>query len=183
MVNTFTLVRFNIHFCVIAVAVILRGAALSADVLPGTTVTSEEMLLSEFLAGANAEQVVDDVTPFTGMGDHLPFWVNEHAASGDFGNGDMATLSTAPPAPPLIRDFQGSPYTGSSPPDTHGAVGPDHIVVVVNRRVRHLYKESGQGHNAGDLIANISLASFFASVGANNPFDPRALFDTDSGRY
>ncbi|TFH27843.1 MAG: hypothetical protein E4H00_09190, partial [Myxococcales bacterium] len=71
---------------------------------------------------------------------------------------------------------------GSIPPDTMGAVGPDHFVEVINSSVA-VY------NRIGTRLSHVSLDSFFtASIGGttyprNGSFDPRVLFDRRSGRW
>ncbi len=99
-------------------------------------------------------------------------------------------LNTVPlddviPNPPgafsLIRLIQGITYDenaalsgGVIPPDPHGAVGPDHVVSVVNRSIEFHTK-------SGTQQLSQSLQSFFGS--ALNPFDPKVIYDQHSGRF
>lgn len=97
-----------------------------------------------------------------------------------------ATASTALPYPNYLADV-GLSFTGTTiydsgfiPPDTMGAVGPNHIVELVNGRYR-VYDKS-----TGSVIADSSLDSFWTSAGAsptNYAFDPRVTYDPDSGRW
>ncbi len=61
----------------------------------------------------------------------------------------------------------------SYPPDTCGAVGPNHFVVVVNTNF------SVYAKNSGSRVVNTSLNSFQPGSGG----DPRVLFDQHSGRW
>ena len=80
-------------------------------------------------------------------------------------------------APTLVRDFEGVKRgdSGSSsyPPDTHGAIGPNHFVETINR-VFAVYNKT-----TGALITSMYLGSFLP--GSNG--DPRVLFDQHSGRW
>lgn len=73
--------------------------------------------------------------------------------------------------------------TGSIPPDTMGAVGPNHFVEIINSSVA-IYSKS-----TGTRLSHVSLTSFFTvTEGAttyprNGSFDPRVLFDKRSGRF
>lgn len=65
---------------------------------------------------------------------------------------------------------------GSRPPDTHGAVGPDHFVEITNSNI-DVYKKSD-----GSRVKSISLASFFGYT--KQPlFDPRCVYDIAGGRW
>ncbi len=68
------------------------------------------------------------------------------------------------------------------PPDTMGAIGPDHYVQAMNTGVA-IYDR------AGTRLAFVTLGSFFAQVVNNvtlpdrSVFDPRVLFDHRTGRW
>jgi hypothetical protein len=70
--------------------------------------------------------------------------------------------------------------SGFIPPDTMGAVGPNHVAVMINGRYSVYSK-------AGALQQSVSLDSFWASAGATPSgsfaFDPRILYDKPSGRW
>lgn len=81
------------------------------------------------------------------------------------------------PAPPPAGGtfgFQAFTSTGWVPPDPDLAVGPDHIVAVVNVDMRFFDKSGNQQFNTG-------LESFWNTSGF--VFDPVALYDWDSQRY
>jgi hypothetical protein len=83
----------------------------------------------------------------------------------------------APLSPTMIHNFmgviRGDAESWSYPPDTCGAVGPDHFVVTVNRNIAVYNKTTGE-----ELI-NIHLMSFLP--GCNG--DPRVLYDQYSNRW
>jgi len=62
------------------------------------------------------------------------------------------------------------------PPDTMGAVGPDHIVVMLNDRVRIQDRTGG-------AISTVTLATFWAPASPSSPFDPTVIFDPTSDRW
>ncbi len=72
--------------------------------------------------------------------------------------------------------------SGFSPPDTMGAVGPNHIMVLLNGRSSVYSKSTGELIGTGK-----SLNQFWTDAGAtptgSYAFDPRILYDTDSGRW
>lgn len=82
----------------------------------------------------------------------------------------------ASPSPNL--DFQGLGDANTSiPPDTHGAIGPNHIMTALNTQVRIQSK-------TGTTVSTVSLNSFFASVGGGGgTFDPRVLYDPYQNRW
>ena len=79
--------------------------------------------------------------------------------------------------PELQMDFQavkrGDAGQWSYPPDTDGAVGPDHYVTTVNTVIAVYSKTSG------DLLWSTSLSSFMPGSGG----DPRVLYDQHSERW
>jgi hypothetical protein len=66
----------------------------------------------------------------------------------------------------------------SIPPDTMGAVGPDHLVTMLNSQIWIQDK-------AGNVVsAAVGLDAFWtAGVGPVNPFDPRVAYDRIHGRW
>jgi hypothetical protein len=83
--------------------------------------------------------------------------------------------SAASPAPAI--GFQGlDDGLAVIPPDTMGAVGPDHVVTTLNDRIRFQTR-------TGAIIATISNASFWASLGNPSVFDPRINYDQYQQRW
>jgi hypothetical protein len=94
---------------------------------------------------------------------------------------DPYFIAPAPTAPALpmggLGGFEAFGSTGWTPPDPDLAVGPNHIVAVVNGGIRIFDKSGNQSYSN-------SLVSFWSSVGAGGfVFDPVALFDPHTQRY
>jgi hypothetical protein len=94
-------------------------------------------------------------------------------------------IAPEPLAPPLLGSFDAANYatngthTGFSfiPPDPHGAVGPNHVVNVVNVSIEW-YTKSGTQQNSQ------SLQSFFAPLApVNFTFDPKVIYDQHADRW
>lgn len=114
-----------------------------------------------------------------------------HRASG---GGDEVTLSAAEESPsaPLpsgqgsspapLKTFQGETLnSGSIPPDTHGAVGPNHVVSVSNNQMNIRTR-------TGVLLSRLTLNAFWTGValeGGATPstFDPKINYDRFNDRY
>ncbi|HKQ52672.1 MAG TPA: proprotein convertase P-domain-containing protein, partial [Pyrinomonadaceae bacterium] len=64
----------------------------------------------------------------------------------------------------------------SIPPDTHGAVGPSHLMVTLNTQIRIQ-------NRAGANLSTVSLDSFWAALGNPNTFDPKILYDPYNARW
>jgi PGF-pre-PGF domain-containing protein len=100
----------------------------------------------------------------------------------------LSAVSIVPLSPPLAPTL-GSNFTGLSeigmviPPDTHGAVGPSHLMEILNSEVGFFTKSTGS------LISKFSLQTFWSSLGtgagepANYPFDPKVIYDQYSGHF
>lgn len=73
----------------------------------------------------------------------------------------------------FCQELGGNPGASSIPPDTHGAVGPNHFVTVVNSNITYYSK-------TGNQIAGASLNSFF---GATAGGDPRVVYDPQDERW
>ena len=62
------------------------------------------------------------------------------------------------------------------PPDTHGAVGPDHLVVTLNTEIR-------VQDRSGAPLLTASLFSFWSALGIATAFDPRVAYDPYADRW
>ncbi|MCX6359648.1 MAG: Ig-like domain-containing protein [Armatimonadetes bacterium] len=86
----------------------------------------------------------------------------------------------APRAPQTINtSFIGLGYgdtAGWIPPDTNGAVGPNHVVIAINSDV-------GYYTRAGAKLSQVTLESVFGDAMVGGGFDPRVVYDRLSGRW
>ncbi len=87
------------------------------------------------------------------------------------------------PSPALASSFKALEDNGTSiPPDTHGAAGPNHLMVVLNTQIRIQTR-------AGAAISTVTLDSFFSAVpgpwkfGEPGTFDPQVFYDPFSNRW
>jgi len=63
------------------------------------------------------------------------------------------------------------------PPDTHGAAGPNHLMVTLNTQVR-------VQDRSGAALTTVSLNAFWSAVaGGSGVFDPKVLYDPYGGRW
>ena len=103
----------------------------------------------------------------------IPYEEDENASAEPQGGSSLRGLGTLPN---LDLSFQGTirgdPGT-TIPPDTCGAVGPNHFVETINRNFSVFLKATGQ------RVMNTTLGSFLP--GSNG--DPRILFDQYSNRW
>lgn len=76
----------------------------------------------------------------------------------------------------LITNFEALPDNNAAiPPDTHGAAGPNHLMVMLNTQVRIQTK-------TGSNLNTVSLSSFWSAL-SGNPFDPKILYDAIHNRW
>ncbi len=79
--------------------------------------------------------------------------------------------------PVVLKSFQGNVPTGYIPPDPIMAVGPNHVIGVVNSSFRIWDKN-------GTLLKDILMSSWFASVKSPVGFsDPQVLYDHFAHRW
>ncbi|MDZ4803744.1 MAG: FlgD immunoglobulin-like domain containing protein [Candidatus Eisenbacteria bacterium] len=72
------------------------------------------------------------------------------------------------------------------PPDPHAAVGPNHIVTIVNCSIQWYLKTGGAPQNQqplGKQVATITNAFFNSLTPVNALFDPKIIYDQYSGRF
>jgi hypothetical protein len=81
------------------------------------------------------------------------------------------------PSPAPATTFQALTDNNTSlPPDTHGAVGPNHVMTVLNTQYR-IQTRSGQ------TISTVSDDTFWASLNSPSAFDPKVLYDPYNSRW
>jgi len=102
-------------------------------------------------------------------------------------SGSLAPLAPVPEgesplAPAVTIGFPAlDDSNGAIPPDTHGAVGPNHLMVTLNTQVRV------QDRLGAVLTTPLSLNGFWNPADSVSPlsgaFDPRTLYDPYGGRF
>ena len=93
------------------------------------------------------------------------------------GVGTVSEALMGVPSPAPLVTFKGSGSQGV-PPDTMGAVGPNHVVTIINSRVIVQTR-------SGVTLTDVDLGEFFGSVlrPGLGAFDPRAAFDPFANRF
>jgi len=101
------------------------------------------------------------------------------SADEEEGDPDTALLGGLGTAPIVTRNFNGPRFgdTGAGwlPPDTHGAVGMEHFISVVNQQMSVYNKLTGA------RLVNVSLQNFFNTGGSAG--DPRVIYDHFENRW
>lgn len=105
---------------------------------------------------------------------------NAEAAKAEV-NRPKVESQNGPLAPPTLKgpDIEGVNQTeagGGYPPDTHGAVGPEHFVEITNSHL-DIYRKSD-----GVRVKSVTLASFFGYT-KKTLFDPRCVYDKSKSRW
>ena len=153
-----------------------HGATPEKTVVDFDDLQYRRKLTGSKYAGLTWETGTGDFTG--GNGVHAPLAPPDAKPRGPRDEPDDQEPSRSRATPPtLLYSFQGvirgDAGSMSYPPDTDGAIGPNHYVETVNRNFAVYNKDTG-----GELI-NILLGSFLP--GSNG--DPRVLFDHHSGRW
>src|SRR5260370_1270386 len=99
-------------------------------------------------------------------------------------NGSPVTPPPARPLPPLgPLPGPGQSFLGlidnnqAIPPDTEGAVGPNHVFTTLNSQYIARSKTGTQS------APPVTMDTFWSATGHSSTFDPRVLYDTGSGRW
>ena len=88
-----------------------------------------------------------------------------------------AEAGPAPLSPAPASSFQALADDNTAiPPDTHGAVGPSHLMTVLNTQVRIQDR-------TGAVLSTASMDGFWASLGSPSAFDPKIVYDPYGGRW
>ena len=101
------------------------------------------------------------------------------AAEADSIESEAAESNATLSASTLSTNFSGISYTGWRPPDPIIAVGPSHVLVMVNSSFA-VYSKTG-----GAALLQKTLASWFSSVnpGTKDIFDPKCIYDPWNKRF
>jgi hypothetical protein len=166
----------------IGIAPAPSAAQESLTVHPAGVVTWDEIV------GRDAAQPQSPAAPVTYA---VPFMrtrpgeeIATAAASGRHSPTGRAAV-TPPPTPPqpsgpaIATNFAALGDNDTAiPPDTMGAVGPSHLMTMLNSQVR--IQDKG-----GGTISTVSLSSFWTGgTGlSGSPFDPHIIYDSLSGRW
>ncbi len=79
--------------------------------------------------------------------------------------------------PVVLKNFQGIPDQGGFPPDPILAVGPNHVMALVNSSFR-IYDKNGT------ILKSISAQTWFNSIApASSPNDPQIIYDHFANRW
>lgn len=86
---------------------------------------------------------------------------------------------TIPASPSVSLSFQGLDDNNTSiPPDTHGAVGPNHVLTMLNTQVRV------QDRTGVTNILTKTLFDWWTNAGSfTGPFDPKVVYDPYQNRW
>src|ERR1044071_9380306 len=154
-----------------------RGVAMRSAVMNIKALERKESLAPPSARAERSEET-EEVEPPEPMPESMPVPTNAIVLMEKPQPKTLDNLKALGPSPAPSASFLASDDTGRFPPDTHGAVGLNHLMVVHNGRVRIQSKTGG-------LISNVSLIGFWASL-PNAPtdvFDPKVLYDPYANRW
>lgn len=139
-----------------------------------------------------AQRQADAPAPPSGLPVVVPFLSppsRQHLPGSAAEPNALAEKSDAPPRPQLglpsaqvaspspSASFQALADSGTHiPPDTHGAVGPNHLMATLNSQIRVQTR-------AGATLSTVTLNAFWAGTGATGVFDPKVLYEPFNNRW
>ncbi len=159
----------------------LASAAPTAQVQRGTSFAPQHAIVRTFdeIVAADKARLASPLRVAPAV---LPERISsgsasESAASPSVAAAPSAGAASGAPSPAPAASFLAAEDSGWIPPDTDGAVGPNHLVVAENGRVRFQTR-------TGVTLNDFTLEGFFSPVdSAGFIFDPRATFDPFSNRF
>lgn len=108
---------------------------------------------------------------------HNAHHVEATAPEGSNYREDATSATASIGRPVLTKSFLGIPQTNSIPPDPIMAVGPQHIIIMVNTSFRIFDK-------SGNVLKTITAQNFLNSIAPNTgPNDPQIVYDQYSKRF
>lgn len=148
-----------------------RGAAVQSAVINFAELAAKE-------AGASARGISE---PALKVHDRPRLPAPEAAPGGEDGAsapaaGSRTSAGSRAPTWPGAAFLALPDNNTSIPPDTNGAVGPNHLMVACNTQVRIQQRD-------GTVLSTVSLDAFWSSVGNPNVFDPKVLYDPFADRW
>jgi hypothetical protein len=170
-------------FSILFLSVLATGKLASSPPLP----QSEEKEKKKVINLAEVAEKEKNLPPDDVDGDDppdntpLPFggsFPNQAFRRNELLSAESSAYRLSIPSPTPLSDFLALEDTGGfSPPDTHGAVGHDFLMVVMNNRVRVQSR-------AGNHLLTVRLEGFWSALeGIGNVFDPRVVYDPDKRRW
>lgn len=106
----------------------------------------------------------------------LPFTRAQTPSSASYLETDQVPKALAPSPPPSSSFLALEDNNTARPPDTQGAVGPNHLVTTLNTQVRIQNRQGG-------ILLTLSLEQFWSPLGSEDVFDPRILYEPYSNRW
>ncbi|MCF6284548.1 MAG: Ig-like domain-containing protein, partial [Candidatus Hydrogenedentes bacterium] len=106
----------------------------------------------------------------------LDLWASSPAFCGLSVRLCAGAVNTGNPSPPPALTFPAISPANSTPPDSHGAVGPNHIVTQTNDSSR-IYDRNGT------QLSSMGIKSFWTGLGVTDVFDPKVVFEPYSNRF
>jgi hypothetical protein len=199
-----TMNRSRIGFLFLVVALVFLGLAFAYEgsvysedangelmAAPEPAASSGELIKPSFILNVKpaqlrtAEEIAEADAAMAGVefGEEVPFMPTDDPAEYEaaklaaesFAAQAARPVAPQPQAPPFQQlNFEGDVQQNAFPPDTHGAVGPSHVVEITNTRLRITNK-------AGGFLQTRTLQALFGST--EFIFDPRVVYDQTWQRW
>src|SRR5947209_12500240 len=143
------------------------------------TINFSQMAQREAAAGLTALRTNQRVAPF--ISPLAPQPTNGGAAAAAVPNSAQASQAAPAGASPLspqpVSSFQALDDDGTLiPPDTQGAVGPNHLMVALNSQIRIQDR-------TGVNLKTMSTFGFWSILGVQDVSDPHLAYDPYNGRW
>jgi hypothetical protein len=145
----------------------------------GTVVVNVSQLSrKEALAPSIVEEESEEIEPPEEIPQSMPVPLGVPSSMEKRAAQSITGAAAIGPSPSTSASFLASDDSGRIPPDTHGAVGPNHLMVVHNGRVRIQ-------NRTGSVISSVALTTFWSSLTSapTDIFDPKVLYDPYGNRW
>lgn len=179
-----TMMRFSLIFFILTLTTVIFGQSYQGpaqgSVASGVVVTTDNFLRTDYVLDPKPK-VVRNKVPYVQEPMYIDFGTaNPPVELQFFEDPNTKQNNSSNPnieSTILLKSFQGIPQQSGIPPDPHIAVGPTHVIGIVNSRFTIWDKE-------GNLIKSIDAASWFSTAFPNNDcFDPKILYDHFDKRW
>lgn len=164
--------------CVAAMSEFILGTPASGQT--GPMPSSQAARVINFSQLADQEKAAPpisnpNVKPFHAL---PPFPSQATAGTSTPAPQQVAPLVSLPQSPPVSAGFLAllDDNSGTVPPDTHGAVGPNYIMVTLNTQFRILDR-------SGAAISTVSPGGFWGVQAGHSLSDPEITYDPYAGRF
>jgi hypothetical protein len=169
---------------IIAIVVFSPGTASPQEVTTGIRRTADKQSVVNFTELAQ-RRVLASASPAVAGPEEKPRPVPrsvrqlnpQGTAAESLASSQFRTAAATLASPLAIQSFQALADNNTAiPPDTMGAVGPNHIMTTLNSQIRIQDR-------TGAVLSTVDMNSFWSSLGSYDVYDPRVTYDPFGGRW